>query len=623
MVYGYAGRLLFVDLSEHTITEEAPDAAFYRDCIGGTGLGAKILLERMQAGVDPLGPDNVLAFVTGPLTATGVYGAGRFMVTTKSPLTGGWADSNAGGSWGPELKNAGYDGVFITGVSERPVCLVIDADGARLVDAADLWGKDTYQTDDLLQDSLGDPASWTISCVGPAGEQRSLLAGIVNEKGRIAARSGVGAVMGSKRLKAIALRAAKGSRIQVADKEGLRAAQKQYLELIKGSGFLSGLTAAGTGGGVSFLLSIGDCPADNWATTGTDALPTCGQLDTPNMEPYKLRGYGCNACPVRCGALVKIPEGPYASQDETHRPEYETLAALGPLCRNDSAEAIIRANEVCNRFGIDTISAGGAIAFAIECYQKGIIGPEDTGGLELRWGDSATVVKLVEQMARREGFGAVLADGSRRAVEQIGRGSEEFAMHVCGRELPLHDPRVTPAMGVFYIADATPAQHCGSQAMAILDQGAPLGADPLLQSQSTQVFGDYDKKGDAYVRGAAYWQLLSSAGLCSLYSQFDAPPVVELLRPVTGWDMEWEEGLAAGRRILTRRQLFNVREGLGPRDFKLPTRFDQPVSAGPTAGNQVPLEEMRADYFAALGWDRETGVPLPETLADLGLKIEG
>lgn len=619
MVYGYAGRVLFVDLSTGTITQEQPDEAFYRDCIGGTGLGAKILLERMQAGVDPLGPDNTLAFVTGPLTATGVYGGGRFMVTTKSPLTGGWADSNAGGTWGPELKNSGYDGVFITGVSERPVCLVIDAGRARLVDAADLWGQDTYATDDLLQAELGDPGSWTVSCIGPAGERLSLLAGIVNEKGRIAARSGVGAVMGSKRLKAVAVRAAKGSRIQVADKEGLKAVQRGYLELIRGSGFLSGLTAAGTGGGVSFLLSIGDCPADNWMTTGTDAMPSCSRLDTPNMDAYKLRAYGCSACPVRCGALVKIPEGPYASQDETHRPEYETLAALGPLCHNDSAEAVIRANEVCNRFGIDTIGAGGAIAFAIECYQRGVLGPHDTEGMELGWGDAATVVRLIQQMARREGFGSLLADGSRKAAERIGRGSEEFAMHVCGRELPMHDPRVTPSMGVFYIADATPAQHCGSQGMAILDQGAPLGDDPLLQSHSNQVFGDYDKKGDAYARGAAYWQLLSSAGLCSLYSQFDTPPVVELLRPVTGWDMDWEEGLTAGRRILTRRQLFNLREGLGPRDFTLPKRFANPVEAGPTAGNQVPFEQMRADYYAAMGWDRDTGVPSAQTLAALGV----
>ncbi len=619
MAFGYAGRLLFVDLSTGTIRQETPDESFYRSVIGGTGIGARMLMERTKPGIDPLGPENLLAFTTGPLTATGVYGGGRFMVTTKSPLTGGWADSNSGGTWGPELKNAGYDAVVFMGAAERPVCLVIDKGEARLIGADRLWGRDTYETDDLLQTELGEPGSWTISCIGPAGEQRSRLAGIVNEKGRIAARSGVGAVMGAKKIKALAVRAAKGSRIAVADRERLRAVQKTYGEAIKASPFLQGLSAAGTGGGVSFLLSIGDCPASNWAATGTEALPTAGQLDTPNMDIYKLKSYGCNACPVRCGAILRIPEGPYANEDETHRPEYETLAALGALCGNDSAEAVIRANEICNRFGIDTISVGGVIAFATECYENGLIDSGDTDGLELNWGNSAAVVALAEQIGRREGFGAVLADGCKLAAERIGRGSEEFAMHVGGRELPMHDPRANPAMGVFYIADATPSQHCGSQGMAILEQGAALGTDPLLQSDSTEVFGSYDKKGEIYARGAAYWQLLSSAGLCSLYAQFDAPPVVELLQPVTGWGMDWKEGLQAGRRILTLRQAFNIREGLGPDDFRLPKRFEEPLSAGPAAGQDVPFTEMRKDYFQAMGWDRQTGKPLPETLKELGI----
>lgn len=622
MVYGYAGKILLVDLSAGAIVSEAPEESFYRSCIGGTGMGAKMLMERTKPGIDPLGPDNMLGFATGPLTGTGVYGGGRFMVTTKSPLTNGWADSNSGGTWGPALKGAGYDGVFFTGVAERPVVLVIDAGEARLIDAAPFWGKDTYATDDLLQAHLGDPGSWTITCIGPAGEQCSLLAGIVNEKGRIAARSGVGAVMGSKRLKAIAVRGDKKSRIAVADKEGLRAVQKEYLEAIKKSPFMSGLTAAGTGGGVSFLLSIGDCPADNWTTTGTESLPTAGNLDGAKMDPYKLKPYGCSACPVRCGALVKVPEGPYASQDETHRPEYETLAALGTLCRNDSAEAIIRANEICNRYGIDTISVGGSIAFAMECYEQGLITKQETGGLELNWGNTPAIVALAEQMAKREGFGALLADGSKRAAEQIGRGSEEYAMHVGGRELPMHDPRGGPALGLYYIADATPSQHCGSQSMGMLDQGAPLGSDPLLQSSSAGPFENYDKKGDHYARGAAYWHLLSSAGLCSLYSQFDTPPVVELLRPVTGWDIEWAEALAAGKRILTLRQAFNAREGIRPQDFQLPKRFSAPLGIGPMAGHDVPFDDMRKDYYRTMGWDPDTGVPTAECLAELGLEIE-
>ncbi|MBN1630255.1 MAG: aldehyde ferredoxin oxidoreductase, partial [Thermoleophilia bacterium] len=329
MIYGYAGRLLFVDLTTGTLTEESPDEAFYRGCIGGTGIGAQVLMTRMKPGADPLGPDNMLGFVTGPLTATGVYGGGRFMVTTKSPLTGGWADSNAGGTWGPELKTAGYDGVFFSGVAESPVCLVIDAGKPRLVPAAHLWGKDTYETEDTLQAELGGEGVWKISCIGPAGEQCSRLAGIVNEKGRIAARSGVGAVMGSKKLKAVAVRGKKGARIGVADKEGLKAVQKDYSEQIKKSGFLSGLSAAGTGSAVSFLISIGDCATKNWAATGADSMPTANNLDSANMDVYKIKPYGCHSCPVRCGALVKVEEGPYATQDETHRPEYETLGALG------------------------------------------------------------------------------------------------------------------------------------------------------------------------------------------------------------------------------------------------------------------------------------------------------
>jgi aldehyde:ferredoxin oxidoreductase len=319
---------------------------------------------------------------------------------------------------------------------------------------------------------------------------------------------------------------------------------------------------------------------------------------------------------------VRIDDGQFASQDESHRPEYETLAAVGALCRNDSVESVMRANEICNRYGIDTIGVGGVVAFAIECYENGLLSKADTGGLELNWGNAAAVVALTELVAKREGFGAVLADGSKRAAEQIGQGSERYAMHVGGRELPMHDPRATPNHGMFYIADATPAQHCGPQGMGLLDQGVALGSDPLLQSDSQGPFEDYDEKGELYARGSAYWQLLSSAGLCTLYAVFDAPPVLELLRPVTGWDIDWAEGLKAGRRIQTLRQAFNVREGLSPEDFHYPKRFKEPLSAGPAAGHDIPFEDMRRDYFGAMGWDPMTGRPTAETLADLELNIE-
>jgi len=623
MTKGYAGKLLFVDLTTGTMAEETPDESFYRAYVGGTGLGARILMDRSKPGVDPLSPDNMLGFATGPLTATGAYGGGRFMVVTKSPLTGGWADSNCGGSWGPELKKAGYDGVFFTGAAEKPVCLVIDTGEARLISAESLWGKDTYETEDSLRAELGGEDGWEIACIGPAGERCSRLAGIVHDKGRIAARSGVGAVMGAKKLKAIAVRGKKGGRIEVADREGMREAQRKYLEIIKNSQFLSRLSAAGTAGDVSFLTSLGDCGIKNWTEAGTEAFPTVNKLDSPNMEGYKLKGYACNSCPVGCGSLLRIPQGPYASQDETHRPEYETLGALGPLCANDSAEAVIRANELCNRYGMDTISVGGTIAFAMECYENGLLSRDDTGGLELKWGNSEAVVALTEQICRGEGFGAVLADGSRRAAERIGKGSEKYAMQVAGRELPLHDPRFQPAQGTFYISDATPAQHNGFSAMSALEAGRSLGSHPLLQSDAKELFGEYEKKGELYARGAAFWQFLSSAGLCGFYMMFDTPPAVELLHAITGWDIDWDEIINTGKRILTLRQAFNVREGLKPEDYQLPKRFEQALAAGPAAGHEnIPFYQLREYYFQALGWDPKTGRPLPETLADLGLDIK-
>ncbi|MCL5734884.1 MAG: aldehyde ferredoxin oxidoreductase family protein [Actinobacteria bacterium] len=619
MAFGYAGKLLFVDLTTGAITEETPDGDFYRSCIGGIGMGAKVLLKRMKGGVDPLGPDNMLGFTTGPLTATGVYGGGRFTVVAKSPVTGGWADSNSGGTVGPELKAAGYDAVFFSGVSRDPVCLVIEDEKARLVDGSHLWGKDTYETDDMLQAELGGAAPWKVSCIGPAGEQMSLLAGIVNEKGRIAARSGIGAVMGSKKLKAMVVRGRKGARIPIADSAGLKSIHKEYSDALKNSPFHKGLTAAGTGGGCSFLLSIGDCPSNNWATTGTDSFPTCNKVDSANMDVYKLKSYACHSCSVRCGAIIQVNEGPYATEDEMHRPEYETLAAFGPMCRNDNLEAIIKANEICNRFGIDTIGTGATVAFAIECYENGLVTSADTGGLELNWGNAEAIVELTRQMVHREGFGAVLADGTKKAAERIGRGSEEYAMNVGGRELPYHDPRMAPAQGTHYISDSQPASHMGFQGGSMLEQGAALGADPVLQSDAKELFGEWDKKGDYYARGNAYYQLLSSAGLCNLYAHFYCPPVVELLRPITGWDMDWTEGLATGKRILTMRQLFNVKQGVKPDDFRLPKRFESALIAGPSAGTSVPFEDLKARYFAAMDWDVETGKPSPAALDELGV----
>ena len=336
--------------------------------------------------------------------------------------------------------------MFVSGASAKPVCLIIADGEAELRDASPLWGKDTVETEDLLQQQLGQ-SQWRISCIGPAGESCSLMSGIVNEKGRIAARSGVGAVMGSKRLKAVAVKGDRKDGIAIADPAALNSIRDKFSREVRANGFHQGLSAAGTGGGTSFLVSIGDCPTKNWNSTGLDSMPTCERLNSMAMDKYKVRGYGCHACPIRCGALIQVKEGPFATRGEVHRPEYETLAALGTLCLNDQVESVIKANEICNRYGIDTIAVGGVIAFAMECYENGLIGADDTEGLRLTWGNGEAIVSLTEKIARREGFGQVLADGVRKAAERIGKGSERFAMHVGGRSLPFMIPRLSPWLG--------------------------------------------------------------------------------------------------------------------------------------------------------------------------------
>ncbi len=619
MFAGFAGKVLFVDLSKASMEESPVPENIYREFIGGYGLGIRILYERMKPGADPLGPENIIGFVTGALTATSVPGSGRYGVVTKSPLTGGWCESNGGGTFGPELKTAGYDAIFFTGISHKPVYLVIRDGAAKLMDASGLWGKDTYETSDLIQAATGD-SKIKVAAIGPAGEAKSLLAGIVNEKGRIAARGGVGAVMGSKRLKAVAVRGG-AMKIAVADRGKLKEVEERYMSVIQSSEFAKGLSAAGTGGALSFLVSIGDSPVKNWQLTGTQSMPQAANLDSSNMDKYKKSGYSCRACPIRCGAIVEQKSGPFAIPGEVHRPEYESLAALGSLLLNDNLEAVIKANDICNRYGIDTISTGTAIAFAMECYENELINKTDADGLDVAWGNAETIVALTEKIARREGFGAVLADGPAKAAERIGKDSAKYVMAVRGKGMPFHDPRMSPAGGTAFIADANPGHHMNSQITGMLENGVPIGSDPDLQVPKMNPFADFDKKGTMYRIGAAYHTILDSAGMCALYTvNTQPPPLAEMISQVTGWNFEWEEALRAGRRVLTLRQAFNAREGLTPDQINLPERIKkEPLPVGMNAPPPIDFQALREGYFGAMGWDVRTGIPSKETLANLGL----
>jgi len=599
----YAGKVLFVDLTKGILNEETLPEDLYRSFIGGNGLGVRVLYEKMKGGTDPMGEESMVGFVVGSLTGTTAPGSGRHMLVAKSPLTGTWAESNSGGSFGAELKSAGYDAVFFSGISPRPVYLLLKDGKTEIRDAAHLWGRDAYDTQDLLSDEFQDERM-KISCIGPAGELMSLLAGVVSERGRMAARNGVGAILGAKRLKAFAVSGGV-RRIKAEDPPQFKQAVRKFLTIIKNNEYAKGLAASGTGKDISLLVSMGNTPLKNWQLSGIESLPGISNLDGGNMDKYKVGNFGCYACPVSCGAIISQKEGPFAIKDRMHRPEYQTLAALGGMLMNDNLEAVIKANDICNRYGIDTMGVGGTIAMAMECYENGLIGKEDTDGIELTWGNAEAIVAMVEKVAKREGFGEALADGTQKAAERIGKGAEQFAVAVRGKSLAYHDPRMSPALGTANIADANPAHHMDSQITGMLADGAPIGDDPELKVSRDNPYA-------SYAIGSAYHQLLNASGLCSLFTiATTPPPIAELIAGAGGWDFGWKEAIATGRRILTLRQAFNAREGLTPDQFELPKRI--------TKTTKVDYNTLRNGYFTEMKWDTRTGKPSAGVLRELGL----
>jgi aldehyde:ferredoxin oxidoreductase len=616
MSAGYMGKILLVDLTLGSVSEEQLDKEIYHHFIGGLGLGVRLLYERMKPKIDPLGPNNWLGFLPGLLTGTKVPMTGRHMVVTKSPLTGTWCDSNAGGFFGTELKRAGYDGLLISGISSHPVYLLINKDKVELREGAHLWGKDTAETVEILHQELGD-SKFRVACIGPSGESRSLLAAIVHDKTRVAGRGGVGAVMGAKRLKAIAVRG--NGEVTVADKERLTNSRRSFIQDLSKSAFHNMLKTQGTAGGLSSNVIAGAAAIKNWTLAGEKGMPGHSKISGDEVIKYQMKKDGCYGCPVACGGIAQIEEGSYPVA-RAKRPEYETLVAFGTMCLNESVESIIRASDICNRYGMDTISAGTVIAFAMECYDRGIIGKEETEGIELNWGKSSAILELLEKMVRREGLGEVLADGVKKASERIGKSTEEFAMHVHGQEPGFHDPRLFPGRGTLYISDPNPGRHGVGIFPAVLDRGGILGPESVFRVPELERYQDYEAKGPLYAFGADFFQLISSAGLCVFGSLIPTASVAEFVSAVTGWDFSAEEALTAGRRIQTLRQCFNCREGLRPIDFYLPKRLSIAPSMGPYAGVNVDFAATKASYYAAMGWDLKSGMPYQRTLNELGLE---
>ena len=465
MAGGYMGKILFVDLSTGGIKEEALEDKMCRDFIGGYGIGARILYSRQKAGVDPLGPENTLGMITGPITGTPIPAAARYTAVAKSPLTGGWGDANSGGYFGPYLKFSGFDAVFFTGISPKPVYLLIDEGKAQLKDASQLWGKDSYETEDLLMTEYGKQSR--VACIGPAGEKQSLIASIMTDHGSAAGRSGLGAVMGSKKLKAIVARGT--MEVPIADKttaDYIRTEQTKSYQIPGPTGMtpLEKNHKYGTSFTTYNSAHSGDSPVKNWGGVGVIDLPDRAGLHHDVFANCVERGHACWHCAVACKAILKAGEGEYKYAAGSRRPEYETAAAFGTNCANSNTESINMVNDICNRAGLDTISAGAIIGFAIELYENDILTEKDTDGIDLRWGNHRAIVAMTDKLAKREGLGDILAGGVKIAAEKIGKGAEKFAIHIGGQELGMHDPKL-PSSGprsmtaARYLMDATPGRH--------------------------------------------------------------------------------------------------------------------------------------------------------------------
>jgi aldehyde:ferredoxin oxidoreductase len=607
MARGYMGKILKVNLSRNELKDEALDENICRQFIGGYGIGARIIFSQQKAGIDPLGPDNILGILTGPLTGTKAISGTRFTVVGKSPLTECWGDANSGGCFSAYLKFSGYDGLFFTGISEKPVYLYINNGKAQLRDAAHLWGKDTYQTEDILKSELGKDTA--VACIGQSGEKLSLISSIVHGKGSVAGRSGLGAVIGSKRLKAVVV---KGKmKVPVADEEITRKLRTKYLGEL--GGHLETVRKFGTSFTTVASADTGDSPVKNWGGVAAIDFPDANPIGAEALDAYRQKSTACYQCPVGCEAIMKEGTEEYKYEAGSYRPEYETIAMLGTNCLNTNIESIIKANDICNRYGIDTISTGAIIAFAMECFEKGLINSKDTDGIEMTWGNHKALVAMTEKLAKREGFGDILADGVRIAAEKIGKGADKYAIHIHGQEVPAHNPVAGPSMIITYIANASPGRHTqGSERYHL--QG--LLPEFSQQSDSERI--------RAYVRGSNFQHSLMCSGTC-LFVYMALPridAIAEFMSAVTGWEITTDELVKTGERIANIRQAFNIREGINPLDYEVSDRIlgKPPQKAGPLAGVSVDADTLVKDYLAAMDWDLTTAKPSEKKLKELGLE---
>jgi aldehyde:ferredoxin oxidoreductase len=625
MPYGYNGKILHVDLTKGELTVEEPEEAFYRKYLGGSAMGMHYILRDMPKGADPIGPDNVLTLMTGVTTGAAISGQSRINANAKSPISGGIGDSQGGGFFPAELKFAGFDGIVLKGKSAKPVYLWIKDGEFELRDAAHLMGRTTGEVEEILKDELGDKKIEILQH-GPAAEKGVIFSSLVSMANRNNGRTGMGLVMASKNLKAVVVRGRK--KPAIANPAALAALNKTGPKILPDNPDMPGLAAEGTATVVLFQNTIGSLPAHNY---NEGQFEHCEDISGTRMVETILKERDtCFACVVRCKRVVEIKEGAYKADPKYGGPEYETLGTFGSYCDISDLGAIAQASQLCNEYGVDTIAAGATIAFAMECFEKGVITKEQTDGLELKFGDPAAMLKALEVMVKGEGeFGKTLGLGSERAAQVWGHGANEFLITVKGAEAPAHMPQAKRSLSLIYAVNPFGADHQSSEHDPYYEEGvADLNLNRLKMIGLGEPQPGYsltaEKVRFAYLT-QVFYSLLDSAELCQFvfgpaWTLYGPAETVEMIRAVTGWDITVEELMTVGERRLNLFRIFNAREGLDRKDDKLPKKFfKQLQGVGPTAGIALTHEEVDSaidEYYKLAGWTNN-GIPTPETMERL------
>jgi aldehyde:ferredoxin oxidoreductase len=623
MPYGYNGKILHVNLNDLTWTVEEPDEKFFRKYLGGSAMGTYYILNGMPAGVDALAPENVLTFFIGVVTGTPISGTSRLTVNAKSPLTGAIGDAEAGGIFPAEMKAAGFEGIVIKGRAPKPVYLWLHDGEVEIRDAGHLWGKITGDAERMIREELGDNKI-QVAQIGPAGERLVRYACIINMSNRANGRTGMGAVMGSKNLKAIAVRGKK--RPDLFDKAEISELAKWGVAAFPTSGVAS-MRDYGTGGTVAPQQAAGGLPTRNWESgvfEGYEAIDGVTMANTVLKENDT-----CFGCVVRCKRVVEIKDGPYPVDPLYGGPEYETLSTLGSYCGVDNLAAICKANEYCNKYGIDTITAGATIAWAMDAYEHGYITKKDTGGVELKFGNADAVVEMTRQIGEREGFGKLLGEGTVRAAKQFGKGAQDLVVACKGNDFPAHMPRVKRTLAVIYAVNPYGADHQSHEHDPAYIPGASdarMAEIGLLDPQADVQAFNTEKN-----RLALHTQWVYNVDNCLTTCQFVWGPawqlygtgqIAQLVHGVTGWNMSLFEILEVGERCVNMQRAFNVREGFTSKEDELPPKMFQPLKGGPSDGFVIKKEDFikyRNQYYRMAGWDEE-GRPTRGKLEALGME---